>query len=189
MVKITHEESTPEKTRRPLPYFSRNDNFAPFENPFFPMNRMVMRWFNLDLAEEMENNWQDFMEYMESMLHRTRTGLGYPSKMSCDLTDNGDKFTMTADLPGIGNDEVTLNVTDNSVEIKTEHKESKEEQDKQNIRKERSKKRFKRFVELPEEITSSQATAHMNNGILTVELPKKTPKSTQQEKSRQVKVE
>jgi len=84
-------------------------------------------------------------------------------------------------------DEVNVNVLNSDIEISAEHKESKEEKEKDFIRKERSHVRYYRSLTLPEEIVSSKVTAKMINGILTVELPKKTP--TKVEEPAQIKVQ
>jgi HSP20 family protein len=100
--------------------------------------------------------------------------------VSCDIADKADRFVLTADLPGMAKDEVTINVIDNEIEISAEHKEAVEEKEKGYIRKERSETRYYRRLSLPEEIVSSKVTAKMTNGVLTVELPKKTPTKVEQ---------
>jgi HSP20 family protein len=95
--------------------------------------------------------------------------------MSCDIVDEGDKFHINVDLPGVKKDEVKLNVTDNSIEISAEHKEQHEEKKKNYIRKERKELAYHRTLPLPERVFSSKASAKLNNGILTIEIPKATP--------------
>lgn len=96
------------------------------------------------------------------------------STMSCDIVDEGDKFHINVDLPGVKKDEVKLNVTDNSIEISAEHKEQQQEKKKNYIRKERKEISYHRTLPLPEKVVSSKASAKLNNGILTVEIPKTT---------------
>jgi len=97
------------------------------------------------------------------------------STMSCDIVDEGDKFRINVDLPGVKKDEVKLNVTDNSIEISAEHKEEQEEKKKNYIRKERKEVAYHRTLPLPERVFSSKASAKLNNGILTIEIPKTAP--------------
>lgn len=97
------------------------------------------------------------------------------SSMSCDIVDEGDKFRINVDLPGVKKDEVKLNVTDNTVEISAEHKEQEEERKKNYIRKERKEIAYHRTLSLPEKVVSSKASAKLNNGILTIEIPKTSP--------------
>jgi HSP20 family protein len=97
------------------------------------------------------------------------------SSMSCDIVDEGDKFRINVDLPGVKKDEVKLNVTDNSIEISAEHKEHEEEKKKNYVRKERKEIAYHRTLPLSEKVVSSKASAKLNNGILTIEIPKTTP--------------
>src|SRR5690349_17914505 len=54
--------------------------------------------------------------------------LSLPTTVSCDVTDEGTRFVIHANMPGISKEDVKLTVTDNAVEISAEHrKEEKEE--------------------------------------------------------------
>lgn len=97
------------------------------------------------------------------------------STMSCDIVDEGDRFRINVDLPGIKKDEIKLNVSDSTVEISAEHKEQEEEKKKNYVRKERKELTYHRTLPLPEKVVSLKATAKLNNGILTIEVPKTTP--------------
>lgn len=109
------------------------------------------------------------------------------SSMSCDIVDDGDKFRINVDLPGVKKEEVKLNVTDNSIEISAEHKEQEEEKKKNYVRKERKEVMYHRTLPLPEKVASLKASAKLNNGILTIEIPKTTP--TPKPKSSTIKVQ
>ena len=97
------------------------------------------------------------------------------STMSCDIVDEGNKFRINVDLHGIKKNEIKLNVSDSTIEISAEHKEQEEEKKKNYVRKERKELAYHRTLSLPEKIVSSKATAKLNNGILTIEVPKTTP--------------
>jgi HSP20 family protein len=130
--------------------------------------------------EEMERSWEDYNNYIERFISDLPSLRKVTMDVSCDVADKGDKFILTADLPGMEKDEVSVNVIDNEIEISAEHKESVEEKEKGYIRKERSETKYYRRLSLPEEITSSKVTAKMTNSVLTVELPKKTPTKVEQ---------
>lgn len=180
MVKITHK-------RPPFPALSRFPEPL-FERSFWPWSRTTHPWFRTDPWEEMEKAWSDYLDYMERAYRDLPTGMAkFTMDITCDLADKGDKFVLTADLPGMEKDEVDVNVTDSQIEISAEHKESKEEKKKDYIRQERSQVKYERTLSVPEEIVGSKVTAKMINGVLTVELPKKTP--TKVEAPLTVKVE
>jgi len=111
----------------------------------------------------------------------------FESSTSCDLVDEGDKFVVTADMPRIKKEEITLNVGDDYVDISAEHKESEEEKKKKYIRKERSEVSIHRRMSLPERVKPSDVKAKLNNGILTVEIPKEKP--TPQPKTTKINIE
>ena len=107
--------------------------------------------------------------------------------MACNISDEGDKFVITTDLPRIKKDEVHIDVGDNHIEISAEHKESEEEKKKKYLRKEQKEIFVNRRMSLPEKVKSSEVKANLENGVLTVNLPKQTP--TPEPKSTRVKVE
>src|SRR3989304_221849 len=168
MVKIPHKPRFPALMRRSI------DPWA--ERTFFPFARVTHPWFRMDPWEEVGSAWDEYLDYLERAYADLPSSLRkFTMDITCDLADKGDRFVLTADLPGMEKDEVDVNVTDGQIEISAEHKESKEEKKKDYIRKERSQVRYQRSLSIPEEIIGSKVTAKMSNGILTVELPKKTP--------------
>lgn len=97
------------------------------------------------------------------------------SSLSCDVVDEGDRYVINTDMPGISKDEVKLDVSDGTVEISAEHKEHEEEKKKNYVRKERKYLSYHRTLPLPEKVDSSKTKARLNNGILTIEIPKTNP--------------
>ncbi|MEM3000480.1 MAG: Hsp20/alpha crystallin family protein [Candidatus Bathyarchaeia archaeon] len=93
-----------------------------------------------------------------------------------DLEDRGDKYVLTADVPGFKSDEIEINVWDNSVELSGCREMKQSEELTGYVRKERSLETFYRKITLPEEVKVDDATATLQNGILEVTLPKKIPK-------------
>ncbi len=180
MVEITHKKPRfPLETRLPEPFFERR---------FWPFSRSIHPWFRADPWEEMEKAWSAYQDYLDRAFRDLPDSLKkFTVDITCDLADKGDKFVLTADLPGMNKDEVKINVTDNEIEISAEHKESKEEKKKGYIREERSQVRYERTLSVPEEVVGSKVTAKMQDGILTLELPKKVP--TKIESPVSVKVE
>ena len=94
-----------------------------------------------------------------------------------DMVDKGDRYHLRMEIPGIDKDKIHLNATDDSIEISGEQSEEEEGEDKARnyIYNERSYKSFYRTIPIPEEIIPSKITAKMNNGILQVDVPKKSP--------------
>lgn len=139
---------------------------------------------------EMDRVFDNFRRDFERSLSMFPT-LGIPSLsttvVACDITDEGNKFVVNANMPGVHKDEVNLNVTENAVEISAQHKEEEHEKKKNYVRKERKEVSYYRILSLPEKVIPSRAKAKMNNGILNIEIPKLSP--TQKPKGSSISVQ
>jgi HSP20 family protein len=89
-----------------------------------------------------------------------------------DLVERDDQFVVTVDLPGFAREEVEIRVTDHTLRIEAERDESTEESEERYIRHERRHESTKRSIRLPDEVDKEAVTARMQNGVLTVTLPK-----------------
>ncbi len=91
-----------------------------------------------------------------------------------DLVETGEHFVLKADLPGITESDVQIEVeVENNVltvagERKTEHEEKHEGY----YRLERATGSFSRALTLPEGIDAGAVTASFDNGVLEVRIPK-----------------
>ena len=92
-----------------------------------------------------------------------------------ELVDRGDRFELQLEVPGIEKENVDVKATKYSVEISGKHSEKDEEKGKRYVYSERLYRSFYRNVPLQEEIIPSKVSARVENGILKLELPKKTP--------------
>jgi len=88
-----------------------------------------------------------------------------------DLADEGPQFKLTANLPGISEKDLTLNLTSDSMVLRGERKLCDPEGYKVR-RRERRSYTFERSVRLPAKIDPDKAEAKLINGVLTVTLPK-----------------
>jgi HSP20 family protein len=96
-----------------------------------------------------------------------------------DLVDRGKDFLLTTELPGFKKeDDINIEVTDDSIKIEAVSGWKYDEESQEYICKERECKSFFRQESLPEEIDIEKVEAKLEEGILEVILPKKTPKET-----------
>jgi HSP20 family protein len=98
-----------------------------------------------------------------------------------ELTDRGDRFELLVEVPGVEKEKIDIKATKYSVEISGKHSEKTEEKGKRYVYTERLYRSFYRNVPLPEEIVPSKVSAKVENGILKVDLQKKTPTKTESE--------
>ena len=136
--------------------------------------------------------YESFMKEMEKMMTRPWSlplDWEFPSMFEArdlrmalyELADRGDKFELQVEVPGIEREKIDVKATKYSVEISGKHSEKSEEKGKRYVYTERMYRSFYRNVPLPEEIIPSKVAAKVENGILKVDLPKKTPTKTEGE--------
>src|SRR3954453_18631750 len=89
-----------------------------------------------------------------------------------DLTEADDHFVLKADLPGLAEDDVAIEIQDNTLTISGERKEEHEEHQRGWYRVERSFGRFSRSLSLPEGVDADAVSAEFDKGVLEVRIPK-----------------
>jgi HSP20 family protein len=89
-----------------------------------------------------------------------------------DVYEEKDQVVVKTELPGLGKDDVSLTLTEDTLTIKGEKKKEEEVKEEDYHRWERSYGSFVRTVELPVHVKSDEAKAEFKNGVLTVRLPK-----------------
>ncbi|GGB53003.1 hypothetical protein GCM10011316_26300 [Roseibium aquae] len=90
--------------------------------------------------------------------------------MDVHETDAG--LEITAELPGVAKEDVDAFLTDRTLTIKGEKKASKTVSEKDRQISERSYGPFRRVMALPYVPEHGQIEAHMENGVLTVVVPR-----------------
>ena len=93
-----------------------------------------------------------------------------------NVEDAGDKYVVTAELPGVKKDEVDVELNEGRLSISVDKKESDEEKNKNYLQKETSEWQASRGVYLKDAATDG-LTAKMDGGVLTVNVPKQAEKS------------
>ena len=83
-----------------------------------------------------------------------------------DLKDEGDRDVLQADLPGMKKENVTIEISDEYLEISGVNEESKEEIGEGYIWKERGRTGFFRRMPLPEDADPEKVKAKMDDGVL-----------------------
>ena len=88
-----------------------------------------------------------------------------------DLRDDGDKLLLTADVPGLAEDDIKITLNQNVLSIAGERKAEPPEGFAVH-RKERGTFRFSRSFELPCKVDPERVAAVTKNGVLTIDLAK-----------------
>ncbi len=101
-----------------------------------------------------------------------------------DITEEKDRILVKADLPGMKQEEISVEVSDGVLTIKGERKRESETKEGKTYRVERSYGSFLRSFTLPAGVDSAKVNAAYKNGVLEVTLPKLA-----EAKAKQIKVE
>ena len=89
-----------------------------------------------------------------------------------DLNENDKEFQVTAELPGLSEDQIDVSAAPDSLTIKGKIDRQIQNASKGFHRNERAFGSFERMIRLPNRIESDKAEAVLKNGVLTVTLPK-----------------
>jgi len=94
---------------------------------------------------------------------------------SIDVTETDKEIEITAELPGIEEKDVQVNLADGVLTIRGEKKAEKEQKDKNYRLVERSYGSFERSLELPDGVDPDAIKASIAKGVLKVTVPKPAP--------------
>jgi len=96
-------------------------------------------------------------------------------EMRLDVTESAEAYKVCADLPGVNKDDINVSIDGNLVTIEAEVKRSKETTDKSGkvLRSERYSGLMSRAFTLTQDVDDLRANAKYEDGVLTLELPKK----------------
>ena len=122
------------------------------------------------------------MRRLTEDLDRAFSGLGRVSRRgaseeeftwapSVEVTQSGNNLVIRADLPGLSENDVTVEATDEGLILQGERKREETKEEGGVYRSERVYGRFYRFIPLPENAKVDQAQANFRNGVLEVTVP------------------
>ncbi len=89
-----------------------------------------------------------------------------------DLVETDEHFVLKADLPGMTDDDVSIELENNVLTVSGERKTEQEDKHEGYYRLERSTGAFSRSLTLPEGIDPDAIAATFDNGVLEVRIPK-----------------
>ena len=99
-----------------------------------------------------------------------------------DLVETADNYVLRADLPGLSDGDVNIQLEDNVLTISGERKAEHEHQQEGYYRLERACGEFSRSLTLPDGVDPDGVEAHFDRGVLEIRIPKpeqKKPRTVQ----------
>jgi HSP20 family protein len=127
------------------------------------------RW---DPFEEIRRTQERLNQLFEDFMPMEEWGGGKVFTPAVDIKEEDDKLVVTTDLPGINKEDVEINIREDMLEISAKSGKEKETEEEGYLRRERAYTQFYRAVRLPMSVKEEGGTAKMDNGILTITLPK-----------------
>jgi HSP20 family protein len=122
-----------------------------------------------DLFEDMDRLWSNFMPSP----WRVRATAGQRLMPALDVFEKGGKLHVNAELPGMQDKDIDIEVTEDVLTISGEKRDEREVKEDDFYRSERSYGRFRRQVALPAGADTDNIEASFKDGVLKVAIPVK----------------
>ena len=170
---------TPQAARAPAPTRAPGvDLFRSFRTEMDRMFDQFWRGFGMPMARraaEPEPFWQ------------REEAFGLPAP-AVDVAEDGQAYHITAELPGLGEKDIEVNLSGDILTISGEKREEREEKEKNYHFSERRYGSFRRSFAVPQGIDRDKIEASFKNGVLALTLPK-TPDAITQQKKIEIKAQ
>jgi len=129
--------------------------------------------FPLEVSEEMERLFEDIIDRPWRICREIR---GW--QPSLDLYETEDAFILEADLPGVKQDDVTIEIENNHLVLRGSRRvESGLLTGRFHVM-ERSSGYFVRRIRLPQAVDNKMVSSEYHDGVLRAKLPKENPSQT-----------
>ena len=128
-------------------------------------------------GENLFDDWFDFPTRELRNIDRQLYGKHASHEMKTDVHEHDDHYEVDIDLPGFKKDEITLNLENGCLTISAAKGLDKDEKRHGKvIRQERYAGAMQRSFYVGEELTAEDVRAKFENGVLSLEIPKKEAK-------------
>ena len=131
-----------------------------------------------DIFDLFEKEWRRQMKLIKKLMEgaykniNEYTGFEYEEPLM-DLIDEGDKYVIELDLPGVDKKDIDISVIDHSLRIIAKRKIESKEKAEGYIKAERIFSGYQRIITLPEDADTDNIKAKYENGVLRIEIGKK----------------
>ena len=112
----------------------------------------------------------DFDRLFNTLFDRANASQRWTPAM--DLVEHEDHFALRADLPGLSEGDVNIEVRDNTLRVSGERRSEHEQRERGWYRVERQFGKFSRALTLPDGIDAGAIEAKFDRGVLEIKIPK-----------------
>jgi HSP20 family protein len=90
-----------------------------------------------------------------------------------DIKQDATRYVILMNMPGVAKERVTITAEDNGLSVRTSEEEKKEDETLKTVYRERMGETYEREFRFEEPVDVESVTAHMENGVLELTVPKK----------------
>lgn len=103
-----------------------------------------------------------------------------PSQIRIDVKESDSAYTVHAEVPGVPKEDIHVSIEGNVVSLRAEVRQHDQQKEGEKVlRSERYFGAVARSFQLPADVDAAQAKARYDNGVLTLQLPKKLSNAAQ----------
>ena len=133
----------------------------------------IVRWEPLRELSSLQNEVNRlFNTVFDAPAHQTGGGAVRRWMPAMDLLETPEHFVLRADLPGMSESDVSIEVEDGTLTVSGERKADHEARQEGYVRVERAFGAFSRSLSLPQGVDAGAVTASFDKGVLEVRIPK-----------------
>lgn len=140
----------------------------------------------MSLQAELYKAMRDLNSLFESSNKNLSSFANLTISPAVDIVEDKDNFKVEVEMPGIGEEDIKINIADGLLTIKGEKTTSKKDEGKNYISREINYGSYERTIELPDSVDIDKAKASFKKGMIWVLIPKKAGTAKQ---SREIKIE
>ena len=128
-----------------------------------------------DLVEDFRNSFIESIAFPWNWVSLEPVVPAIPVReATVDLVDEGNKFIVHAEMPGVAKDKIDVTLTKDGIEISAETDVEKQNSEKNFVVRERVYSHIYKQLSFPEEVIPEKAESTFKDGLLEVYIPKKT---------------
>lgn len=143
----------------------------------------LQRWIENRTANpfrEIAKVEEAFDRFLDEMSSKKLNGNIAEFSPSCDIEEDGNKYLLKFDLPGVKKDQVKVEIDGDRLTVTAERREERKSESSKKYLSEVSYGSYTRTFTLPGMVEEKNIDAKFENGVLTVSVPKTEAVKTKQ---------
>lgn len=140
----------------------------------------------LSLQTELDKAMRDFYTFLDVPIFSSNDLNNFKLTPSINIVEDDKNFKIEAEMPGMGEEDIKVSISDGIVNLRGEKKISRKNEGKDYRMQEIGYGCYERDIALPEDLDTDKAKATFRKGMLWINFPKK---QGIEKKSKELKIE